>query len=78
MTVTATILGATCKGTPHQIERMKYLEDRELYWTDEFNKYFKVGSLFGLGLYFYPKKKYFVSDNSETDYEVALRKRFGL
>lgn len=60
------------QGGKNQLNEMSELLDFEFYESEKFKKYFYVWVHCGTGIYFFPREKYFVSRDGETNYVVAL------
>ena len=60
------------QGGRRQLDEMSELLNSECYKSKKFKKYFYVWVHYDTGVYFFPKEKYFVSRDGETNYAVAL------
>lgn len=65
------------KGSEKQLKEMYSLLEFEKYRDPKMTKYFDVWSNYPYGVFFFPKKEYFVSKYGNTNYEECLKEYRG-
>lgn len=63
------VFGFELKGTERQINEMYDLINREDFYNPKFKKYFLCWVNQGTGIYYFPRKQYFVSKDGNTNWE---------
>lgn len=62
------------KGSEKAIKIMEDILNTDGFDTKDCNKYFHTWVIEGLGRFMFPREKYFVSHDNETNYIIALMK----
>lgn len=55
-----------------ELDHIEELMSKEEYYKEEFQKYFHVWVQESVGVFYFPKEKYFVSRNGIANYAIAL------
>lgn len=55
-----------------ELDKIEQLMEKEEYYREEFQNYFHVWVQQGIGVFYFPKEKYFVSRNGIANYAIAL------